>query len=64
MSWMFGVPLIKELLAGDLSACSLTTHKSPSVPEMTLFGPGPGPRATGEGKSCHIVVRVDHQQGT
>lgn len=64
MSCMFGVPLIKELLARDLSACSLTTHKSPSVPEMTLFGPGPGPRATGEGKSCHIVVRVDHQQGT
>lgn len=31
---------------------------------MTLFGPGPGPARQGEGKSYHIVVRVDHQQST
>lgn len=31
---------------------------------MTLFGPGPGPARQGEGKSYHIVVRVDHQHGT
>lgn len=31
---------------------------------MTLFGPARGPRTTGEGKSYHIVVRADHQQGT
>lgn len=50
--------------AGDLSACSVTAYKSPSVSAMTLLGPEPGPAQRGGGEFYHIVVRVDHQQST